>query len=338
MSKAIKAIILGLQGKTLSESEKRFFAEHNPLGFILFSRNIEDRAQVKALVNDLRACVGRADAPVLIDQEGGRVARLKAPHFRTVPAAGLFATVADRGMAEAVEGVYLNARLIADELLSLGINVDCAPVADLPTLDCHDIIGDRAYGETPEQVIALAQAMCDGLADGGVTPIIKHIPGHGRATADSHENLPVVHASRAELEKTDFKVFKGLAKAPWAMTAHILYTALDAKLPATLSPQIIELIRKDIGFDGVLISDDISMKALQGSFADRAREILKAGCDLVLHCNGDMNEMQQAISATAALTDQAAERVARGICVPKPTLDLAQTTARLDEILGGVAA
>lgn len=330
-----KAAIFGLKGKYLSDNERRFFSAHNPLGFILFSRNIEDAKQVRQLVSDLKECVGRTDAPILIDQEGGRVARLKKPHFRSVPPAGDFAAIAARDVELAKEAVYLNAWLIAAELVSLGITVDCAPVADLLIPGAHDIIGDRAYGTDPVQVAVLARAMCEGLLIGGVVPIIKHIPGHGRAKADSHEALPVVDTDLATLEATDFKVFKLLADAPWAMTAHILYTALDTVSPATHSKTIIRYIREVIGFGGVLVSDDLSMKALKGSFAERTEKVLEAGCDVVLHCNGDMTEMEAIANHTPALTEMALKRLdaAKQRLPVAPTADVSQHQGRLESIL-----
>lgn len=330
-----KAAIFGLKGAYLSDNERRFFSANNPLGFILFSRNIEDAKQVSQLVDELKECVGRVDAPILIDQEGGRVARLKKPHFRSVPPAGAFATIAARDVDAAKEAVYLNARLIAAELSALGITVDCAPVADLLIPGAHDIIGDRAYGTEPVQVAILARAMCEGLLDGGVIPVIKHIPGHGRAKADSHEALPVVDTDLATLEATDFKVFTLLQDAPWAMTAHILYTALDKLSPATHSKTIIHYIRETIGFNGVLVSDDLSMKALKGSFAERTNKVLEAGCDLVLHCNGDMVEMEEIASHTPALTRLTLERLEK---VKKrlpvvPGGDVLRFESRLDSLI-----
>lgn len=334
-----KAVIFGLKGTYLTDNERQFFTAHNPLGFILFSRNIEDKNQVKQLVADLRDCVGRADAPILIDQEGGRVARLKKPHFRLTPPAGDFAAIAEHDLAAAKEAVYANARLIAEELYELGIDVDCAPVADLRIPGAHDIIGDRAYGSDPEQASILARAMCEGLMDGRVIPVVKHIPGHGRAKADSHESLPVVDTDKATLEKTDFKVFKNLADAPWAMTAHILYTALDNVSPATHSKAIIRIIREEIGFKGVLVSDDLSMKALQGSFADRTTRVLEAGCDVVLHCNGDMKEMEEIAQNTTVLTEDALARLeAAKRRIPTVTEgDVVHFRKRLEHILQRVA-
>jgi beta-N-acetylhexosaminidase len=316
-----KAGIFGLSGLVLSDEEKRFFAEVNPLGFILFTRNCDNPAQVKRLVFALKTLLARDDLLILIDQEGGRVARLKPPHWRNVPAAGVFADIAHRSLAEGQRAVYMNARLIARELYELGINVDCAPLADVPVPGAHDIISDRAYGDEPHQVCLLAEAMARGLTDGGALPVLKHIPGHGRARADSHEELPVVNLPADVLETSDFIPFKALAHLPLGMTAHILYTAIDPKFPATLSPSAIRLIREDIGFEGLLMSDDISMKALKGDLDALTQKSLAAGCDLVLHCNGKMEEMRAVASALVTLNDKAQERFAYALTQLKPPKD-----------------
>jgi beta-N-acetylhexosaminidase len=309
---APKAAIFGCAGPSLSEAERAFFAANNPLGFILFARNVTTPDQVRALVKSFRDAVGRADAPVLIDQEGGRVARLKPPHWRAAPAAAKIAALADSDVDAACEAVWLNARLIGTELRALGIDVDCAPVADVPVAGSHDVIGDRAYGTDPGRVATLARAAALGFIDAGVVPVIKHMPGHGRARADSHLELPVVDTPRAALETTDFVPFRALADMPWAMTAHVLYTALDRERPATTSPTIIrEMIRGHIGFQGVLVSDDLSMKALGGTFGDRTKAALEAGCDVALHCNGDMKEMQEIAAAAPLLTAEALARLER---------------------------
>lgn len=306
------AVILGCSGLVLTEAEKTFFRTTNPLGFILFARNVDTPDQVRALVSDLRATVGRSDAPVLIDQEGGRVQRLRPPHWRKAPNGEVFAQLAADDLPQAQRLLRLNYRLIGAELAELGIDVDCAPVADVPIPGAHDVIGDRAFGHDPDQVAALARAVMDGLLDQGIIPIVKHTPGHGRSMVDSHLSLPVVDAVKSDLQNTDFKVFKLLSDAPWAMTAHVVYRAIDPNAPATTSSIMINtVIRTEIGFKGVLISDDLSMKALGGSFADRARLSLAAGCDVVLHCNGDMDEMQGVVSGTQPLTDLALERLAR---------------------------
>jgi beta-N-acetylhexosaminidase len=330
------AAIFGCSGLSLTDDERRFFARVNPLGFILFARNVETPEQVRALVAELRASIGRADAPVLIDQEGGRVQRLRPPHWRKAPPGAPFAALAGRDLAAATAALRLNFRLIGRELAALGIDVDCAPVLDVPVAGAHDVIGDRAYGATPAQVAALGRAVCDGLLDEGVLPVIKHIPGHGRAMVDSHLALPVVEASRAELEAQDFPPFRALADAPWAMTAHVVYKAIDPHAPATTSARVIgEMIRGLIGFDGFLISDDLSMKALGGSFEDRTRASLEAGCDCVLHCNGDMAEMAAIAARLPVLTEIAAERLARARRMKRDAgpLDVAAATARVDAML-----
>ena len=302
------AILFGCAGETLSAAERTFFAEADPLGFVLFQRNCRDPAQVRALVAELRGCVGRDDAPVLIDQEGGRVARLKPPHWRRYPAAARLASVDE---AEVV--VRLGARLIADDLAALGITVDCAPVLDLPVPGADGVIGDRAYGADPARVARLGRAVCDGLLDGGVLPVVKHIPGHGRAGIDSHHALPVVNTDAELLVATDFAPFRALAGMPWAMTAHVVYGAIDGSLPATLSATVIDsVIRGAIGFDGVLVSDDIGMGALAGSIGERVAGALAAGCDVALHCSGRLDEMREAAAAAAPLTAASATRIARG--------------------------
>lgn len=289
---APKPVIFGCEGTALTQNERDFFHEHQPLGFILFARNCQDKAQVSALVQELKSAVGHDQLYFLIDQEGGRVARLKPPHWRATPAAGLFADLAQRDAVAAERAVYLNARLIAEELTELGLNADCAPMLDLRLPGAHDVVGDRAFGSEADQVIALGRAMANGLHDGGVLPIIKHIPGHGRATVDSHELLPRVETPLAELEATDFKPFRVLAREPWAMTAHIVFTALDANAPVTFSPAALRYIRDVMGYPGMLISDDLSMQALSGDFSERAQRALDAGCDILLHCNGKMAEME----------------------------------------------
>jgi beta-N-acetylhexosaminidase len=304
---APRAAIFGCAGPELSADERAFFRDADPAGFILFQRNCVDRGQISRLVAELRDSVGRADAPVLIDQEGGRVARLKPPQWPAYPAPAQLAALGPH----ADEAVRLGARLIAADLHELGINVDCLPLLDIPIAGADPIIGDRAYGSEPRGVARLGRAVCEGLLAGGVLPVIKHIPGHGRGNVDSHLALPVVDAPRDELERTDFAPFRALADMPWGMTAHIVYTAIDPDRPATLSPIVIEeVIRGWIGFDGVLISDDLSMQALGGGFATRAAGAIAAGCDLVLHCNGKMAEMVEVAGGTDAVTVDAARRLA----------------------------
>jgi beta-N-acetylhexosaminidase len=310
---AFSAGIFGCSGLSLTDEEKCFFTRIQPVGFILFARNCESPAQVRALTDSMREVAGRANVLILIDQEGGRVARLKPPHWRKTPPAKRFADCATHSLADGKRATWLNARFIAAELHTLGINVNCAPLADVPAAGSHDIIGDRAYGDEPYQVSILASAMANGLLDGGVLPVLKHIPGHGRATADSHEELPTVTASLDVLRETDFIPFKALSYLPLGMTAHIRYTAIDPELPATLSPAVIGLVRGELGYNGLLMSDDLSMKALGGSFAERTEQTIKAGCDLILHCNGNMTEMQEIADALTKLDDTAQVRLVRAL-------------------------
>jgi beta-N-acetylhexosaminidase len=303
------AVIFGCAGARLGDSERDFFRTVNPLGFILFQRNCETPDQVRALVAALREAVGRADAPVLIDQEGGRVARLKPPHWPAYPAAAALAAL---GGERAREAVRLGARLIADDLTRLGITVGCLPVLDIPVAGADAVIGDRAYGDKAAVVTELGRAACEGLLAGGVLPVLKHIPGHGRAAVDTHHALARVTAPRAALAASDFAPFRALADMPLAMTAHIVYTAFDAERPATMSRRVIdEAIRASIGFDGLLLTDDLSMRALGGGFAARAAGALEAGCDLVLHCNGDSAEMTEVADAVGVLSPAARARLER---------------------------
>ncbi len=297
-----KAFICGVAGARLSAVEQDFLLRQQPYGVILFARNCQEPAQLRALIHEIRALLKHPFASILIDQEGGRVARLRPPHWRKYPPACFFQDAND---------VRLNARVMAEELVSLGITTDCAPLADIPVPGCHDVIGDRAFGRTAEEVIPRARAQAEGLLEGGILPVLKHIPGHGRATADSHHELPVVDAPLDLLERTDFKPFRALNDLPLGMTAHIRYTALDAEHCATHSPIVVNYIREKIGFDGLLMSDDLSMRALTGSFADRARATLRAGCDLVLHCNGVMAEMAEIAAHTLPLVGDGLRRAHR---------------------------
>lgn len=335
----VSAAIFGCAGTALGDGEKRFFREARPWGFILFARNIETPDQIRRLIGELHEAAGH-EAPVLIDQEGGRVARLKPPHWRAYPAGRRYGEVYERSKEQGIEAARLGARLIAAELHALGINVDCLPVLDVPVPGAHDVIGDRAYGLTPEPVIALGRAAAEGLLAGGVLPVIKHIPGHGRAGVDSHLSLPVVDTDHATLARTDFVPFKALADMPLAMTAHVVYTALDADAPATTSPKVIsEIIRRDIGFDGCLMSDDLSMQALAGTLGQRTRASLAAGCDIVLHCNGKMDEMETVAAEVPPLTGEALSRSDAALArlgTPAP-FDEAATAARLAELLGATA-
>jgi beta-N-acetylhexosaminidase len=303
-----RAAIFGLAGPGLTAVERAFFAEADPWGFILFGRNLREPEQVRRLVGSLRDSVGRT-APVLIDQEGGRVARLRPPHWRRwAPVRRLF-DGADE--AAALEAAWLRYRIIAAELAALGIDVNCAPLLDVPAPEGHGIIGDRALGETPEAVARRARAVCSGLRAGGVLPVIKHLPGHGRAPVDSHLSLPLVSAPREALERVDFAAFRPLAGEALGMTAHVVYAAIDRERCATLSAEVIGVIRREIGFGGLLMTDDLSMRALDGPMAERARAALAAGCDVILHCNGDMAEMREIAAVVPQLSGAAARRAAR---------------------------
>lgn len=301
--------IYGCSGLTLCAEERAFFRDAQPWGFILFGRNVDTPEQVRALVHELRDTIGDARAPVLIDQEGGRVARLKPPHWKLRPAGARFAALHTGDPEAAREAAYLNARLIAHDLYALGINVDCLPVLDVPVPGAHDIIGDRAYGSEPAAIIDIARAVIDGMIEGGVLAVMKHIPGHGRAGADSHLELPRVSAPRDALSASDFVPFRSLNHCPMAMTAHVVYEDIDAQRPATTSPKIIrDIIRGEIGFDGLLMSDDVSMQALSGPIAVRTKAALFAGCDIALHCNGGMEEMREVASEAGALDGAALKR------------------------------
>ena len=339
MSGETSACILGCAGLTLGAEERAFFRDVRPWGFVVFKRNIENPDQLRGLVRELRACVDRPDAPVLIDQEGGRVQRLGPPHWRRYPPGRAYGELSANDPLIRREIVRLGARLIAHDLAALGINVDCVPVLDVPAPDGHEIIGDRAYGDTPDEVAALGRAAAEGLIAGGVLPIIKHIPGHGRARGDSHLDLPVVEASAQALEDRDFAPFRVLSDMPIAMTAHVVYQAFDARRPATTSRAVIrDVIRGRIGFGGLLVSDDLSMKALSGDFSARARASLAAGCDIVLHCNGDPGEMAAVVAGSRPLAGKAKARAAAALArlarAPEP-FDADDGRARFDAALGG---
>jgi beta-N-acetylhexosaminidase len=309
-----KAIILGSSGLSLTADEQAFFRDEQPWGFIVFARNISEASQLRDLVSAMRDCVGRFDAPVFIDQEGGRVQRLRPPLAPDYPPASALGALYARDRDAGLRAAWLMSRLHAFDLLRYGVNADCLPVLDVPVEGAHDVIGNRAYGSHPDIVTALGRAAMDGLQAGGVLPVIKHIPGHGRAFSDSHHALPVVDASLQELRDHDFPPFKALADAPMAMTAHVVYNAIDKAAPATTTATAISgIIRGEIGFDGLLMSDDVSMKALSGDFSSRTRAILAAGCDVVLHCNGVMDEMREVAEATDVLSGKAQERAGRAL-------------------------
>lgn len=332
--------IYGCAGRSLSADERAFFREAQPWGFILFARNISDSAQVHALVESLRETVGDARAPVLIDQEGGRVARLKPPNWHARPPAVRFGALHETVPEAAREAVYLNARLIANDLKQLGINVDCVPVLDVPVEGSDAVIGDRAFARDPATIIDLGREMIDGLMEGGVLPVMKHIPGHGRATADSHHALPRVSTPREELSASDFVPFRSLAHCPMGMTAHVVYEAIDPARPGTTSPRLIkEVIRGEIGFEGLLLSDDLSMNALSGTLAQRTKAALFAGCDIALHCNGKMDEMREVASEAKSLDGASLKRADMVLShLTEPAaFDAIAAEAHLAELLGTTA-
>jgi beta-N-acetylhexosaminidase len=305
---AVRAFITGVAGTTLAPAERSFLRESEPWGLIVFTRNIETPAQVSRLTASFRDALGR-NAPVLVDQEGGRVQRLGPPHWPAYPAGAAYGRAYDRNAAAGLKAAYLGARLIAADLVAVGIDVDCLPVADVPVPGADCIIGDRAYGEAAEKVALVARSVANGLLAGGVLPVLKHIPGHGRATADSHGELPVVETDLATLRATDFAAFRPLFDLPLGMTAHVVYTAIDPIAPATTSVTLVrDVIRNWLEFDGLLMSDDVSMGALSGSIEARSRAAISAGCDLVLHCNGKLDEMQDVASAVPALAGATAAR------------------------------
>jgi beta-N-acetylhexosaminidase len=334
----MRAFITGVAGAALTDAERSFLREAQPWGLIVFARNIDAPDTLRRLIGDFRSVVGH-DAPVLVDQEGGRVQRLGQPHWPKYPPAAVYGQLYERDRARGVAAARLGGRLIATDLYGVGIDVDCAPVADLPVAQADPIIGNRAFANEPGPVAALAAAFAQGLAEGGVLPVVKHVPGHGRATADSHKKLPVVTADRAALEATDFAVFRGLADMPMAMTAHVVFRAIDPVAPATTSAAIVhDVIRGSIGFAGLLMSDDISMDALSGSLGERTRAALAAGCDIALHCNGDMAEMQSVAAAAPQLQGEAALRATAALARRQPpaALDVAAKRAELAALLQGV--
>jgi beta-N-acetylhexosaminidase len=305
---AARAFITGLAGLTLTANERSFLREARPWGLILFKRNISDPSQVTEIIESFRNVVGW-QAPVLVDQEGGRVQRLGPPHWPVYPPGARYGELYDRDPASGLAAARLAGHLIAADLAALGIDVDALPIADVPVPGADAVIGDRAYGTEPGKVAAIAAAIAQGLQAGGVLPILKHLPGHGRATADSHHKLPVVETPRATLEATDFAAFRPLAGLPLGMTAHVVFSAIDAIAPATTSVTMVqEVIRGFIGFRGLLMSDDVSMNALSGTIAERSQGALAAGCDVVLHCNGDFDEMVAVATVVPELSGEAARR------------------------------
>ena len=328
------ATILDGDGLRLTEDEKAFFRDVNPFGFILFARNIDTSDQVRALCNDYREAVGR-ECPITIDQEGGRVQRLRSPNWREWLAPLDFVKVAGENAERAM---YLRHRVIAHELRDIGVDSNCAPMVDVADSQTHDFLRNRCYGTDPTVVAALGRAAADGLLDGGVLPVVKHMPGHGRATADSHFDLPSVDAPRRCLDIQDFAPFKALNDLPIGMTAHLVYDAID-DAPATLSKPVMDVIRKDIGFDGLIMTDDISMKALSGDLSTLSRTSLAAGCDVILHCNGTLSERREVAQAAGEMTDIAQKRAERALQMRKipDKIDISAYDAELKALLGGGA-
>ena len=326
----IGACILDAEGLRLSLEEKRFFAKANPFGFILFARNIDTPDQVRALCGEMREAVGR-EAPITIDQEGGRVQRLRAPLWREwLPPLEHVAAAGDR----AEEAMYLRYRIIADELRDVGIDSNCAPLVDVAGNATHPFLKNRCYGTDPAQVARIGRAVADGMLEGGVLPVLKHIPGHGRAQADSHLELPEVDAAREQLEAVDFLPFKALNGLPMGMTAHLVYSQIDPR-PATLSPVMMQMIREEIGFDGLVMTDDISMKALSGSLDEIAAGSIEAGCDVVLLCNATLDDRRAVAAASGRLQGASEARAARAIAARQtPTeVDIPALEAKLDALI-----
>jgi beta-N-acetylhexosaminidase len=334
-----RAFITGLAGASLLAAERSFLRQAQPWGVILFQRNIEDPQQVRRLTGSIRAELGW-NAPILVDQEGGRVQRLAPPHWPAYPPGAVYGRLFRQSAESGKRAALLAGLNIAADLLAVGIDVDCAPIADVPVRGADEIIGDRAYGDTPESVATIARALADGLLAGGVLPVLKHLPGHGRATADSHRRLPKVETELTQLRASDFAAFRPLSDLPLGMTAHVLYLAIDPIAPATSSVTVIrQVIRAWIGFGGLLMTDDISMGALSGPIAERSRAAIAAGCDLVLHCNGDLAEMEQVASAAPALAGETAVRAdaALALRVRQETPDVVALRAELAHVLGGAA-
>ena len=331
----LSAFISGCAGETLSDDEWRFFQDVRPAGLILFARNIRTPEQVKALIAKFHDAVGRDDLLILVDQEGGRVQRLKPPHWRQLPSGAAFGLRYASDPKEAVAAAKAVSQLAARDLAALGFTVNCVPVLDLPVPGAHQVIGDRAYGNEVERVVALGRAVCEGTMAGGLLPVIKHIPGHGRATQDSHLALPVIENDLETLRRTDFAPFRALNDMPIGMTGHVLVTAVDQSEPASTSRRVVsEIIRGDIGLDGLLLCDDLSMKALRGTTGDKVRRAQAAGCDLILHCNGDMNEMQDVAAHVAVLEGDAERRYLSALKRRKPAsaFDATAALAYLDEM------
>ena len=332
----MQAAIYGLSGLALTDEERAFFRDANPAGYILFKRNCQDREQLKALTEDIRSLSGRDDLPILIDQEGGRVARMQPPEWAKFPPAWVFSELYAKAPISAIEACIANARALALMLRDCGINVDCLPLLDVRQEGADDIIGDRALGAEPMQVAALGRAVLDGFASAGVVGVVKHMPGHGRAMCDSHKDLPIVEAGEEELA-VDIEPFEKLNWAPMGMMAHVVYTAWDAEAPASQSATVIgDIIRGRIGFDGWLMSDDLGMEALKGGFAERAGGVIAAGCDVALHCSGKMEEMVAVASAVTEMGAESEERLRQAMVIAQSAEDgprFEELVAKRDELL-----
>jgi beta-N-acetylhexosaminidase len=324
------AAIFGCAGTVLGADERAFFRDYDPFGFILFARNVETPEQLRRLTADLRAAVGR-DAPILVDQEGGRVQRLRAPYWRewSPPLDAIQSAGPSAGRM-----MYLRMRILAQELADVGIDANCAPVCDIAEAETHAFLRNRCYGDNPKDVARIARAVAKAHLDAGVLPVVKHVPGHGRARADSHKLLPQVDVGADELRQWDFAPFRALADLPMAMTAHIVFSAHDARAPATQSAEMIRIIREEIGFSGLLMSDDVNMQALSGSLADRAARSLAAGCDLVLHCKGDLDEMRAVAAVSGDMAAPARRRAIAALRARKPALpvDISMLEAELSAV------
>jgi beta-N-acetylhexosaminidase len=335
---SVRAVIFGCDGHVLTAEEISFFKAVQPWGFILFGRNCGSPEQVKKLTASMRELLGRENAPILIDQEGGRVQRLRGQHWRPRPPAATFGAVSRQNPRAARDLAYDNARLMGAELYELGINVDCVPCVDVPVEGAHGIIGDRAFANDPWVVAGLGQSVIDGMMDSGVLPVIKHLPGHGRARADSHMELPVVDTPREELERTDFTPFRALSRSLLGMTAHVVFSDIDPSSPATTSKKVIdEVIRGFIGFEGLLMTDDLTMRALKGTLAERVKASIAAGCDIILHCTRQMEEMREIADATPMLSGKALERAERALAAFKNPkhIEVAALQTRVDAALTG---
>ncbi len=341
MSKPTRAFICGCAGAALSADERAFIERYRPWGLILFRRNVENVQQITDLTYQFREIVGRPDAPVLIDQEGGRVQRMTAPVWPKYPSATAYGRLLKLSLEERLRLARLGARRMAEDLRPVGVTVDCLPVLDVPAPGSHNVIGDRAYSDDPALVARFGRAVAEGVMAGGVLPVMKHIPGHGRARADSHHELPVVDADRRSLEESDFAPFRALADLPMGMSAHVVYSAIDPKRPGTTSPVIVnDIIRGHIGFDGLLMTDDLSMKALGGTFAERTGAAFAAGVDVALHCNGDLREGIEVAGASPVLDGKRLERAERALGLlrrPVEPMDPVDALRRVESVLAMTA-